>query len=183
MKRATTTQALAWVVLVGAATVPVQGEEAPPLTPPGMPGVDAQPQAPGLPDAAVAGGNAPLSYMDAVRAQRHTLNERGDATPETLEPPPGDYGTWSEDLEQERQSHRETIRERIARQQEVIRAHRRLVNPWGEYLRDRQQLRRDSLQAQAQADWEQRDQLQPPGNSLWNPLPYSWDNPWYYHGY
>ena len=87
-------------------------------------------------------------------------------------------------MDKEREAYREAVRNRNAMQQEAMRARRRWINPYGEYVKDMHEMRRSAMQAQAQAEreywdkaWNQQEQWMLP------PAPYGWNNPWYYRGY
>lgn len=136
----------------------------------------------------------PLAYFEAVKAQHQALRERSQGektnpsppgTPSFTESDPLDSPCPEEDLLKERDNYREAVKNRHVAQQEAFRAYRRWFNPQGEYLRDLQQRRRDAVQAQIQAEREYWEQIRKQENdpSSWCPLPFGWNNPWYYRGY
>jgi len=120
----------------------------------------------------------PISYLNAVRAQRESLiarereaaSERSDAM-------------------------RKQMEERRAWVQDQARARRWWYDPQGEYLTELSQQRTEALKAQSKA---LRDQAQQQADAMRRQMdqmreahehwmlqntPYGWNNPWYYRGF
>lgn len=103
--------------------------------------------------------------LEAVQAQREYLlkNRYNRQMPESL------------------QQQHEQMQQRIAQQQQFLRANRWWRNPHGEYLNALHAQRRAAMQKYAQEQRERMEQQR----SEQRPIspPYGWNNPWYYRGY
>jgi len=117
-------------------------------------------------------------YLEAVRQQRRSLAARG---------------------REEARERADTLHKEIEKQRAIsrerINAYRNWYDPYGQYLSEMHRQRSEAMKAQSeairqqmaqQADamrkqidrmYEYHQQLMP------SPMPYDWNNPWYYRGY